>query len=284
MRIAERNIASFLKKNQLIFISAALALFSLHLALTDRKEIERGYVLKEFLSITATPLQKVLIGARGAVSDVWHGYMSLAGTKVENDELKKRIIELETENTGLKEEIRLNSRIQELADFKKALPYETIIAGMVGYNMELWARTVTIDKGKAESIEKDRAVISPLGVVGRIIHVNNHTSRVLLNTDLRSNIDVLVERTRVKGVIEGDGANGLVLKYIRQTDDVGLGDTIITSGISGVFPKGLVVGTVTEIKKGQDNFFSHIAVTPKADVMRIEEVMVLKDTGFYAKD
>lgn len=284
MRIAERNIASFLKKNQLLFISAALALFSLHLALTDRKEIERGYVLKEFLSITATPLQKFLLGAKGSISGVWSGYINLAGTKVENDGLKKKIVELETENTGLKEEIRLNSRLQELADFKKTLPYETIITGMVGYNMELWARTVTIDKGKAEGIEKDRAVISPFGVVGRIIHVNNHTARVLLNTDLRSNIDVLVERTRVKGVIEGDGANGLVLKYIRQADDVALGDMIITSGISGVFPKGLVVGTVTEIKKGQDNFFSHIAVTPRADVMRLEEVMVLKETGFYAKD
>lgn len=284
MRIAERNIASFFKKNQLLFISAALALFSLHLALTDRKEIERGYVLKEFLSITATPLQKFLLGAKGSISGVWSGYINLAGTKVENDGLKKRIVELETENTGLREEIRLNSRLQELADFKKALPYETIITDMVGYNMELWARTVTIDKGKAEGIEKDRAVISPFGVVGRIIHVNNHTARVLLNTDLRSNIDVLVERTRVKGVIEGDGANGLVLKYIRQADDVALGDTIITSGISGVFPKGLVVGTVTEIKKGQDNFFSHIAVTPRADVMRLEEVMVLKETGFYAKD
>lgn len=284
MRIAERNITSFFKKNQLLFISVALALFSLHLALTDRKEIERGYVLKEFLSITATPLQKVMLGARGSVSGVWSGYMFLAGTKIENDELKKKITDLENENTSLKEELRLSSRLQEMADFKKTLPYETIIAGMAGYNMELWARTVTIDKGKADLIEKDRAVISPLGVVGRIIHVNNHTARVLLNTDLRSNIDVLVERTRVKGVIEGDGANGLVLKYIRQADDVALGDVIITSGISGVFPKGLVVGTVKEIKKGQDNFFSHIAVTPRADVMRIEEVMVLKETGFYAKD
>lgn len=282
--MAERNIASFLKKHQILFVSMFLALFSLHLALTDKREIERGYVVKEILSYTATPLQKVLLGGQDVVSDVWSGYINLVGAKAQNAQLQKRVTALEEDKQRLEEELRLNSRLREILDYKEALPYSTTASGIAGFNMELWSRTVTINKGSAEGIENDRAVISPLGVVGRTISVNNHASKVLLTTDLRSNIDVLVERSRVKGVIEGDGKESLVLKYVRQVDDVEPGDRILTSGISGVFPKGLVVGEVVKIEKSRDNFFKHIEVRPRADIMRIEEVLVVKETGFYSKD
>ena len=146
--------------------------------------------------------------------------------------------------------------------------------------MERWTRTVMIDKGSSGGIEKDHGAIASGGVVGRIIEVNAGSSRVLLTTDLRSNIDVIIERSRVKGVVEGNGTDGLVMKYVRQVDEVQVGDQVITSGLSGVFPKGLVVGEVTRVEKSGDNFFKHVEVRPAVDLGKLEEVLVLRERFF----
>jgi rod shape-determining protein MreC len=147
--------------------------------------------------------------------------------------------------------------------------------------MERWTRTIVLDKGSSNGIEKDHAVIASGGVVGRIIEVNGGSSRVILTTDLRSNIDVIIERSRVKGVVEGNGTDGLVMKYVRQVDEVKVGDQVVTSGLSGVFPKGLLVGEVTKVEKSTDNFFKHVEVRPAVDLGRLEEVLILMERSFY---
>ncbi|CAG1066429.1 Cell shape-determining protein MreC [uncultured bacterium] len=281
MRSSERNIFSFLKKYQIIIVSSALALFSLHLALTDKKEYARGYILKEMISYTVTPVQGVVLGIQDSIRGVWADYFFLVGVKEENETLKKTMYSLVDENRRLKEEARQDDRLRALLEFKEALPYSTTGAAIIGFNMERWSRTVSIDKGSAEGIQKDHAAIAPGGVVGRIIEVNNGSSRVLLTTDLRSNIDVLIERSRVKGVVEGNGTDGLIMKYVRQIDEIQVGDQVVTSGLSGVFPKGLVVGEVTKVEKSTDNFFKHVEVRPAVDLGRLEEVLVLRERSFY---
>ena len=280
MRSSERNIYSFLKKYQIIIVSAALALFSLHLALTDRQEYARGYLLKEILSVTVTPVQGVILGVQDSIKGVWTDYFFLVGVNEENESLKRTIHSLVEENRNLREDAKQNERLRALLDFKESLPYSTTGAGIVGYHMERWTRTVMIDKGSSGGIEKDHGAIASGGVVGRIIEVNAGSSRVLLTTDLRSNIDVIIERSRVKGVVEGNGTDGLVMKYVRQVDEVQVGDQVITSGLSGVFPKGLVVGEVTRVEKSGDNFFKHVEVRPAVDLGKLEEVLVLRERFF----
>ena len=277
----ERNIYSFLRKNHLTIVSLLLALFSLHLALTGKREFERGYLLKELFSYTLAPAGRVALGAENAVKDVWSGYIALMGVKDDNAALTKTVLALRDENNRLKEEIRLNERLRALVDYKDSLPYYTTGAAIIGFNMERWTRTIVIDKGAESGMMRDRAVIAPQGIVGRTLDVQGRTSRVLLATDLRSNIDVIVERTRVKGVVEGNGTDGLILKYVRQVDDVQVGDRIMTSGLSGVFPKGLIAGEVVKIEKGGDNFFKHIEVRPSVDIGKIEEVLVLREDTFH---
>ena len=277
----ERNIYSFLRKNHLTIISLLLALFSLHLALTGKREFERGYLLKEIFSYTLAPVGRVALSVEDAAKDVWSDYIALMGVKEENDSLTKTVLALREENNRLKEEIRLNERLRSLVDYRESLPYYTTGAAIIGFNMERWTRTIVVDKGADAGIMKDRAVIAPQGIVGRTLDVQGSTTRVLLATDLRSNIDVIVERTRVKGVVEGNGTDGLILKYVRQVDDVQVGDQVMTSGLSGVFPKGLVVGEVTKIEKGGDNFFKHVEVRPSMDIGKIEEVLVLREDAFH---
>lgn len=284
MQIQSNGISSFLKRYQTILISVALSLFSLHLALTDRKEVERGYVVKEIIAYTIVPLQGIARASKNNVTEVFDDYVSLVGVKKENKKLRQAVTELMAENNNLREENILGERLKNILNYKDNTPYKTIAANILGYNLDSWTRTLTINRGRTDGIVKDLAVISTSGIVGRIIEVNKNSSKVLLNSDIRSNIDVMVQRTRVKGVAEGNGTNGLSLKYIKQGDDVRPGDLLITSGISGVFPRGLAVGEVTRIDLGRDNFFKNIEVMPKVDIQRIEDVLVVTDTAFYSKD
>lgn len=277
MRGSERNFYSFLKRHQLVLISAFLAFFSLHLALTDRKEYERGYILKEVLSYTLSPVQEALLSAQASVKGVWSDYILLIGVNRENSSLRKAASLLEEENNRLREEIIRDERLRAVLEYRETQPYKATGAAVTAFNTERWMRTIVVNKGLADGIGKDHAVISPRGIVGRTLDVHSNASRVLLVTDARSNIDVLVQRTRVKGVAEGNGTDAIVLKYVRQIDDVQVGDRVVTSGISGIFPKGLVVGEVTKIEKSRDNFFNHIEVRPSVDIGRLEEVLVLSE-------
>lgn len=272
-------MTSFIRRHQITIVALALVLLSLHLALTDRRETSRGIVVKEVLSWAVSPLQHALIATRDAVTGVFEDYLALVSVKRENESLKNTLSEMESENNRLKEEAKLNERLRGLLEYKEKAPFETIVASVLAIDIDKWTRTAVINKGEEDGVVKDMAVITPLGVVGRVTQVNAGTSRVLLNTDLRSDIDVIVQRTRVTGVAEGNGTDGVILKYVRELDDVQAGDELVTSGFSGIFPKGLQVGEVRKIEKGRDNFFKHIEVAPRVDVNKLEDVLVVTNTG-----
>lgn len=276
----EHNIViAFIKKNQLMLVSLALALLSLHLALTDKRTGARGSLANEVLSIAFSPLQRLILGTHDAVTGVWSDYIYLVQAREENTALKRALSVMNEENNRLIEAVNLNSRLKEVLEYKNSAGFETIAASVTGYHTDRWTRTINIDKGAKDGISKDLAVITPLGVLGMVIDVNGHTSRVLLDTDTRSNIDVIIQRTRVRGVAEGSGGNTLVLKYIQQeqADDVRIGDVVLTSGLTGIFPKGLVIGEVSRIEQSPDSFFKYIEVRPAADIDNVEEVLVVAD-------
>lgn len=278
----EHNVVvTFLKKNQLMLVSLALALLSLHLALTDKRTGDRGSLANEILSVAFSPLQRLILGTHDAVTGVWSDYIYLVQAQDENTNLKRALASANEENNRLREEVSLNSRLKEVLKYREGAEFKTIAASVTGYHADRWTRTVNIDKGAKDGVGKDLAVITPLGVLGMVIEVNGHTSKVLLDTDTRSNIDVIIQRTRVRGVVEGSGGNTLVLKYIQQeqTDDVRIGDTLLTSGLTGFFPKGLVIGEVSKIEQSPDSFFKNIEVRPVADINNVEEVLVVTDPG-----
>lgn len=258
----------------------ALGLLSLHLSFTSRRGVGGSVIVDEVLAAGAAPVQKALLRISGAAASVWDDYIYLVGLKRDNDALRRRVARLMEENNRLKEELRLNARLRRILSFRKRTSPRTVASEILGFSGLAgggWTRTITLDKGSADGIGIDMPVLSPDGVVGRIIDTTRHTAVALLLTDPRSNIDVLVQRTRVKGVVEGNGSGGLTLKYVTEIDDVRPGDKVITAGLSGIFPKGLVIGEVTTVEKGGDNFFKYIEVEPGVDIMRLEEVLI--DTG-----
>ena len=123
------------------------------------------------------------------------------------------------------------------------------------------------------------SVVTPLGVVGRVVDVAARSAKVLLLTDPNSGIDVMVQRTRARGIVSGSLENGTVLKYIKRTEDVQVGDRLITSGLDGVFLKGLMVGTVTKVRKESLGLFQVIEVMPAVSLARTEIVLVVSAEG-----
>ena len=132
-----------------------------------------------------------------------------------------------------------------------------------------------LDKGISDGVRKGMAVVTPLGVVGQVVAVTARTAKVLLLTDANSGIDVLVQRTRSRGIVSGSLENGVVLKYVKRSEDIQEGDRLITSGTDGVFPKGMMVGTVIKVSKQHIGLFQSIEVLPAVQAARVEEVLVV---------
>jgi len=274
---------SFVKRHQIIFAAIVLCLFSLHLASSSKKGTGGEVIVRTTLTVLTRPIQGAIMGVHGLVAGTWHNYVYLVGLKEENHKLQSTIDDLLEKNNRLQEELALNSRLKALLEFKERGKTRTVAAEILGLsNFGLgggWTRTMIINKGTKDSIRVDMPVVSPTGVVGRIISSNRFTSTVLLITDPRSNVDATTQRSRVKGIIGGNGAKDLELKYIRELDDVKAGDRIVTAGLGTIFPKGLLIGTVSRAAKGQDNFFKDIEVRPAASFETLEEVLIITDNA-----
>ena len=168
-----------------------------------------------------------------------------------------------------------NLRLRELLEFKKEIPYHFLAAEVISRDPSIWFKTVIIDKGLADGIQKGFPVIIPDGIVGQIIDVGAHYAKVLLIVDRNSSVDALVQKTRARGLIKGGRAGRCLFKYVLRKHDISIGDIVISSGLDKVFPKGLRIGSVSEIIKLNSGIFQAVAITPYVDFERLEEVFVV---------
>jgi rod shape-determining protein MreC len=164
-------------------------------------------------------------------------------------------------------------------DFRAQLPTKSVTASIIANSASTWFQGCILDKGSADGVQKDMAVVTPLGVVGKVVSVTAHTAKVILLTDANSGIDVLVQRTRSRGIISGSLDSGTVLKYMKRSEDIQVGDRLITSGLDGVFPKGLMTGTVVKVNKQHLGLFQLVEVLPAVQSSRVEEVLVVGGSG-----
>jgi len=164
------------------------------------------------------------------------------------------------------------------------LPAGSITASIIGNSASSWFQSCLLDKGSIEGIQKGMAVVTPLGIVGQVVSVTGHSAKVLLITDANSGVDVLVQRTRARGIVSGSLENVTIMKYVKRSEDIQEGDRLITSGLDGVFPKGLMVGTVVKVRKQNLGLFQHIELSPAVSSGQIEDVLVVGGGPNQAKD
>lgn len=265
----------FLKKYFTFIIVFILLLFSLVLFSYNIKSSgPPGFFKKLVFEVTA-PLEGVINACIKGVGGVWDRYIFLVNLQEENRELRKKITVLTSEINYYRETYLENDRLKKILDLEESSVFPTLAARIVSNEGASLLRTIMINKGSRDGVKEGFPVIAKEGVVGKIIESSWNYSRVLLVTDYNSNIDALIQGSRAQGILQGAGQGMARLKYVQRTDEVKEGDSIITSGMGGIFPKGLLLGTVFKVNKKDPGLFQKIEVSAVVDVSRIEEVLVI---------
>jgi len=256
-----------------LLIGAALALASLVFVL--RGDAARNSAARLVGSVTA-PVQKLISMAGNGIGSVIDHYVLIVESEEEVDRLNEEIAKLKREILVINEAALENKRLKSLLDFSESLDFEKVVAGkVIGHSASPWARTILLNKGEADGISKDSAVMTPGGVVGRIYETSPNASRALLITDVNSAVDALVQNTRAQVLVEGTLEATCRVLYLARGEEIKTGDKIITSGLGTVFPKGLLLGVVSEIETAPGEVFQRVKLTPSADLLRLEEVLVI---------
>ncbi len=203
----------------------------------------------------------------------WMGDLGVSRSQLEqlrtqNTELRARVAELE--------EARLeNERLRGLVAIKEAQDLEAVAARVIGRPTNSWEGVITIDRGSGDGIKVGMPVVGPLGLLGQTVSVGPGFSRVRLITDQRSGVAALVQRSRAEGIVKGTIDGRLTMEFVSTDTTVTAGDVVITSGIGGVYPKGIVIGEVSEVDRQANALYQDIALQPASDLAGLEEVLVL---------
>ncbi len=270
---------AFLRKNQVPLSSCFCLLLSIYILTAGA----RGQIQNEPLGAVVLwilrPLQSVSQGTVNWIKNFRQNYDTLSGFKTENERLRRRIETLEAEKQQLLEAEATNLRLRQLLEFRAQVPGTAITASIIANSATSWFQSSLLNKGSADGVRKGMAVLNSQGVVGQVVAVTGRTAKVLLLTDANSGVDVLIQRTRARGIVSGSLDNGTVLKYVKRSEDVQPGDRLVTSGMDGVFPKGMMVGAVIKVQKQNLGLFQSIEVLPAVRFDRLEEVLVVAADG-----
>lgn len=256
-----------------LLICAALILIS-----PDRG----GGVLSEVRGVLLTivsPVQRLLVSAYQDVVGVWERYIYLVGVEEENEQLKSSLDKISSKYENLKilyvETEKKNQRLENILDFTHETSYNLIPARVIGRDPQPFSGSIVVDKGTASGVSIDMPVISTDGVVGIVMSVSARSSRIMLLNDKICRVDVIVQDDRVRGILEGAADGSLKLSYVDRQAEVTEGDIIVTSGMGGIFPKGLLVGEVAAVTVPPYGLFREIVVEPRAKLSALEEVLII---------
>ncbi|MFU8818931.1 MAG: rod shape-determining protein MreC [Desulfurivibrio sp.] len=219
-------------------------------------------------------VQSVGTGVGGYFSGILADYRELIGVREENRRLREELRHYQAATTQYREAVATNVRLKKLLGLKESLPDPTITARVIGRDPSLWFKTLTIDRGSSDGVERGMPAVTVEGIVGQVINTSPNYAKILLANDPNSAVDVIIQKNRIQGIIKGDG-NEFILHYVLRNSDVEKGDHIITSGLGGVFPKGLPVGRVAEVVRAQRGMFQSIRVEPAADFSRFEHLVII---------
>ncbi len=230
-------------------------------------------------TVTAfTPAEKLFVSTGRFFRDGWHNYADLRGIRKQNRELHDEVTRLQMEQVRLKEDADQGRRLQALLDFKQQFISKTVTAQVIATSGTEQSRLITIDKGSRDGVKPDMAVITPDGIVGKVKDVFKLSSQVLLINDHDSGAGVILEHSRLQGIVKGTPLGELQVFYIMSDEKVAPGEHVITSGGDRIYPKGYSVGTVIAATPDRENDpFLAIKVKPAADLNRLEEVLVITE-------
>ena len=272
-------------KNIMVLSVVLLAQF-LGLAVQVRTPAARGSdgkgvrLLRYWVVAMMSPPEKVMSHTGHGARGFWGNYIDLRHTREENQALRAQVEQLRLEQAALLEDAKQGHRLQELLDFRQKYIYATVPAQVVGTSGSDQSRILTIDKGSKEGLKRDQPVITPDGIVGKLVEVFPHTSQVLEINDQTSGAGVLLEKTRMRGVLRGNAYGQPQIINVLPDDRVQPGEKVVTSGGDQIFPRGLSVGTVLKVVSDPDREpYVDIVLKPAANLQHLDEVLVVTETS-----
>jgi rod shape-determining protein MreC len=250
-------------------------ILSLHL-------ISSGVKPTDIASRPASVVLTALSPVQDAVNQLAHSstgfardYFDLVNVRRENDRLKAELAELKTHQSQIVELETENKHLSELLDLRDVLGGNSIAANVIGSDANGLARTLVISQGTSSGLRPGMAVLAMQGVVGKVIAVSPHAARVLIIDDHNSALDSFDQRTRTRGIVAGVVDDGITMKYVERSQDVRPGDVIITSGHDGIFPRGLLIGTIKGVSGEGPGMFLNVTIAPAVDFRGLEQVLVI---------
>jgi rod shape-determining protein MreC len=261
-------------RTPLIVAATLLLVFSL-LSLGLKRSPALKQAESMMISLTAPGLQGLHYVGQ-ALKRLWQDYFYLVGVQQENAALKQRLQEYAQKEARYQEALQALTRLEALLDLKRQVALPITAARVIAYDPSLWSRCALLDQGEAQGVKWGLPVLASAGIVGRIVETYANYSKVMLIVDRNSGADAMIQRLRVRGILQGKGGNRCSLDYVPKSADVQVGDLVLASGLGGVYPKGLIFGKVSAADKKVPGLFQEIEVTPTVDLSALEEVVVVK--------
>ncbi len=262
-------------KNLIVLVAILFAQI-IALAVQVRRPTQSGdtRLLRLWAISAVTPIEKAVVHSQQWVYDTWKTYAYLRGVRRENRELRAQIENMTVQDARLREDALMAHRIQALLAFKEQYVDTTVAAQVIGTSGSEQSRILYLDKGSADGIKPDMAVITPTGIVGKIVQVFPDSSQVLPINDQFSGVGAALKSSRLQGILKGSPDGATTLQYVMSDEKVEPGEEVVTSGGDRIFPKGLPVGKVVSVEPGKD-LFLNIRVVPAARLDQVEEVLVV---------
>jgi len=261
------------RHKSLVLLAGVILLQVLLLAVQIKRD-SQGRLIRVWTVGAMSPFQRAGAHGVGSIRGIWNHYFALQNTTRDNEQLRRENDALKLQITQLQSKAAEADRLAGLLNFRKLhMEVPMVGARVIGASAGTATQTIDIDRGERDGIKRNMGVITPDGVVGKVIESYANTAQVLLLTDKDSGVGALLTESRVQSPVGGTGEPLLFMKYVPNDDSVNNGEHVVTSGMDRIFPRDLPVGTIVDIKPG--NPFKQIRVRPAANLERLEEVIVL---------
>lgn len=276
-------MGDFFRRIRLPLLFAALLLLTLILMLGNRRALrdggeDHGRLVGGFAELAAV-VQKGVTWPVETTRGLWSGYVALLEVRRDNEALRARIAELEERTLQYREALVASGHLARIAAMRQDFEVPLLPTEVVGQDVSPWFRSLLLDRGNSDRVRAGMPVVDGHGLVGLVTATMPSASRTMLLLDRRSAVDAMIQRSRARGIVRGRGAGDLEFVFMVRGDDVRAGDEVITSGVGGVYPKGLRVGTVTSVRTDRDELLHAARVDPVVDFGRLEQVFVMLRRG-----
>lgn len=266
---------SFLWRNRVVLAGGLLLLVGAHFISTG---VRQGRMLARPQAVVlqaVRPFALTFSRAADSTRDLIHQYLWLTGVARQNRQLRRQLAHLPAIQAQMAELQRENRELTELLDLKNALGLNVVGARVIGSDATGLASTILLDQGSRRGLKPGMAVVAQAGAVGKLVATSREASRVVLLDDHDCAVDAVDQRSRTRGIVSGVVEGGIIMRYVQRTDDVKVGDTLVTSGLDGAFPRGVLIGYVSRVERKGPGLFVHVAVKPAVDFRTLEQVLVI---------